>query len=566
MKYPNVADAFSYAEKVVRGEILVGKYVRLACQRHIDDLARVDDEDFPYYFDHKAAEKILTFVQMLPHVKGVWARQGKLITLELWQKFALACPFGWKKKKNGFRRFREVYDEIPRKNGKSILAAAVGLIGFTFDNEFGAEVYSGATTEKQAWEVFRPARLMVVRTPELQEAFGIEVCASNMHRLEDGSRFEPLIGNPGDGSSPSLALIDEYHEHDSSDLYETMVTGMDAREQPLTWIITTAGSNISGPCYEKRQQAIEMLEGVLPDDELFALIFTLDEGDDWTTETALRKANPNYGISIFEDGLLSKQRKAAQHASHQNAFKTKHLNIWTNAKSAYFNIEDWRKCEDKSLKIEDFYFHECLPSLDMASKLDLLAYVRCFPETINGKRHYYVVAPQFHMPEDTIINCPDRGMQQRYEKWVKLGVLDLFDGAENDFGEIADYVIEDSNQFAIREVPHDPWGAFEIAHKLAKAGLTPVMIKQTTENLSTAMKEMKAAMASGRLHHDGNILLTWMISNVVAKPDARDNVYPRKEKDSNKIDGAIALMMSILRSMIEPEPGYKSPYEDEAYI
>lgn len=566
MKTANVAEAFQYAESVIRGDIVACKYVRLACQRHINDLKKADDENFPYFFDHKAAEKKIQFVHKLPHVKGKWAFQRKLIILQPWQKLVIALIFGWKKKKNKLRRFREVYLEVPRKNGKSILAAAIGLIGFVFDNEFGAEVYAGATSEKQAWEVFRPARLMVSRTPELQSAFGIQVSASNMCCLGDGSRFEPIIGNPGDGSSPHLALIDEFHEHDSPDLYDTMSTGMDAREQPLIVAITTAGKDIEGPCYEKRRQMIDMLEGVMPDDELLGLIYTIDEDDDWTTESALRKANPNFGVSLYEDGLLSKQRKAVALAAQQNTFKTKHLNIWTNAREAYFNIEDWKKCTDTSLRLEDFYQHELIESLDMASKQDILARVRCFPKTINGKRHYFIVAPQFYIPENAIAYCEESGAQKRYEKWQAMGLLEVEDGAENDFGAVAQDVIDDMPYFALKEVPHDPWGAFEIAHVLSAEGLLPIKIDQNVRNLSPAMKEIKAAMAAGRLYHDGNPILTWMISNVVAKEDKNENVFPCKEKKSSKIDGAVGLIMCVNRAMLDPKPEYQSPYEDGVYL
>lgn len=213
----------------------------------------------------------------------------------------------------------------------------MALYGFTCDGEFGAEVYSGATTEKQAQEVFRPARLMCKRTPMLMEAFGIEANASNLNRPEDGARFEPLIGNPGDGSSPSLAVVDEYHEHQTDALYTTMLTGMGARRQPLMWAITTAGYNIEGPCYDKRREVVEMLSGTVPNDELFGIIYTIDEGDDWTKPEALVKANPNMGVSVYKDFLLSQQQRAINNARHAGTFKTKHLNIWVAARDAFYN-------------------------------------------------------------------------------------------------------------------------------------------------------------------------------------------------------------------------------------
>ncbi|EHP7038824.1 phage GP46 family protein [Escherichia coli] len=259
--YPNVNAANQYARDVVRGKIVACQFVIQACQRHLDDLMAEKSKSFRYRFDKDLAERAAKFIQLLPHTKGEWAFKRMPITLEPWQLFVICCAFGWVNKGSRLRRFREVYTEIPRKNGKSAISAGVALYCFACDNEFGAEVYSGATTEKQAWEVFRPARLMCKRTPMLTEAFGIEVNASNMNRPEDGARFEPLIGNPGDGSSPHCAVVDEYHEHATDALYTTMLTGMGARRQPLMWAITTAGYNIEGPCYDKRREVIEMLNG-----------------------------------------------------------------------------------------------------------------------------------------------------------------------------------------------------------------------------------------------------------------------------------------------------------------
>ncbi|MEI8438876.1 terminase large subunit [Escherichia coli] len=259
--YPNVNAANQYARDVVRGKIVACQFVIQACQRHLDDLMAEKSKSFRYRFDKDLAERAAKFIQLLPHTKGEWAFKRMPITLEPWQLFVICCAFGWVNKGTRLRRFREVYTEIPRKNGKSAISAGVALYCFACDNEFGAEVYSGATTEKQAWEVFRPARLMCKRTPMLTEAFGIEVNASNMNRPEDGARFEPLIGNPGDGSSPHCAVVDEYHEHATDALYTTMLTGMGARRQPLMWAITTAGYNIEGPCYDKRREVIEMLNG-----------------------------------------------------------------------------------------------------------------------------------------------------------------------------------------------------------------------------------------------------------------------------------------------------------------
>ena len=314
--HANVEKAMVWGRAVLRGKVPACRYIHQAVQRHFDDVANSRKRTFRFKFDPAKAEKKLKLIQLLPHTKGEWAFKRQLITLEPWQLFGLAVTFGWVKKKGGHRRFRESYWEVPRKNGKSVVAGGVGISMFVADGEFGAEVYAGATTEKQAWEVFRPAKLMITKSPMLIEAAGIEVNASNMNIPSDFSRFEPLIGNPGDGASPSCAIVDEYHEHPTSAQYDTMLTGMGARRQPLMFIITTAGADIEGPCYDKRRQVIEMLEGTVPDEELFGWIWTLDEGDDWTDPKMLAKANPNHGVSVFQDYLeASKHGQYARHAS-----------------------------------------------------------------------------------------------------------------------------------------------------------------------------------------------------------------------------------------------------------
>ena len=552
--YPNVNAANQYARDIVRGRTVACRYVVDACQRHLDDLAKEKTKKFRYRFDKDLAEKAAKFIQLLPHTKGEWAFKRMPITLEPWQLFIVCCAFGWVQKGTKLRRFREVYTEIPRKNGKSAISAGVALYCFTCDDEFGAEVYSGATTEKQAWEVFRPARLMCKRTPALCDAFGVEVNASNMNRPEDGARFEPLIGNPGDGSSPSCAVVDEYHEHDTDALYTTMLTGMGARRQPLMWAITTAGYNIEGPCYDKRREVIEMLNGTVPNDELFGVIYTVDEGDDWTDPVVLRKANPNMGISVYSDFLLSQQKRAMNNARQANVFKTKHLNIWVSARAAYFNLVSWRNCEDETLTIEQFEGQPCYLSFDLARKLDMNSMVRIFTRDIDGRRHYYCIAPKFWVPYDTVYSTDTDHQRtaERFQKWVNSGHLEVTEGAEIDYRVILEEAKAVNRQNPVEESAIDPHGATNLSHHLADEGLSPITIVQNYTNMSDPMKELEAAIEAGRFHHDGHPILTWCISNVVGKhlPGNDDVVRPIKEHSENKIDGATALIMDIGRAML----------------
>ncbi|MBD8790955.1 terminase large subunit [Pseudomonas syringae] len=563
--HANVDKAMAWARSVLKGRFPACLYIHQAIQRHFDDVAASRSKSFPYKFDPKKAEKKLRLMQLLPHTKGEWAFKRQLITLEPWQLFGLACTFGWVKKKGAYRRFRESYWEVPRKNGKSVIAAGVGISMFVADDEFGAEVYSGATTEKQAWEVFRPARLMVSRSPMLIEAAGIEVNASNLNIPSNGGRFEPLIGNPGDGASPSCAIIDEFHEHDTAAQYDTMLTGMGARRQPLMFIITTAGANIEGPCYDKRRQAIEMLAGTVPDDELFGYIWTLDEGDDWTDPKNLAKANPCIGVSVFQEYLESQLARAIRSARFTNTFKTKHLNLWVSAKAGFFNMQSWKACEDTTLTLDQFEGQEWIASFDLARKLDMNSRARLFWREIDGRNHYFCVAPAFWVPEDTAFNPDNQRMSERFQAWINSGHLRTTDGAEVDYREILEDTKEANRHAPIRECPIDPHGATGLSHNLDDEGFNPITITQNYTNMSDPMKELEAAIESGRFHHDGNPIMTWCIGNVIGKnlPGNDDVVRPIKQCDDNKIDGAVALIMAIGRILSgEPAPNIDSFLSD----
>ncbi|MBF4433207.1 terminase large subunit [Vibrio anguillarum] len=554
-KYPAVDQAEKFARSIIAGRIPACRYIKLACQRHFDDVKKSRKKEYPYKFDKAEAQRRIDFIEMLPHTKGEWAFKRQLLTLEPWQKFGMAMTFGWKRKSDGMRRFRESYWEVNRKNGKSAIAAGIGLSCFTQDREFGAEVYSGATTEKQAWEVFRPARLMVKRTPLLADAAGIEVNASNLNIPADGARFEPIIGNPGDGASPSCALIDEYHEHESDNLYATMLTGMGARKQPLMVIITTAGANIEGPCYDKRREVIEMLEGIVESDELFGWIWTIDEDDDWKNPEVLAKANPNIGVSVYREYLISQQQRAIKQPRFTNRFKTKHLGIWVTAKTGFYNMAQWEKLKDESLTLEQFEGQPCILSFDLARKLDMNSMSRIFWRDIDGKRHYYSVEPKFWVPEDTVFDNDNQKLAEKYQKWVNQGILYATDGAEVDYREILEEAKQANRINPVLSSPIDPFGATNLAHQLDDEGLEPVTITQNYTNMSDPMKEIEAAIASGRFHHDGNPIMTWCMSNVIGKflPGNDDVVRPIKQGNDNKIDGAVTLIMGVGRVMVPLE-------------
>lgn len=544
-KYPLMKQAEDYARAVVAGKILACRWIKLLCQKHLDDLERQSEDGYPYKFEPAKAEKVAKFLQLLPHTKGKWAGRRELIKLEPWQLFSVCVPFGWLRKKDGTRRYRTLLVFVPRKNGKSIIGGGLGVYMFTADGEFGAEVYSGATTERQAWEVFRPAKQMIERTPELREHFGVEVHASNMARLEDGSRFEPVIGKPGDGSSPSCAIVDEYHEHQDSTLFDTMETGMGAREQPVMLVITTAGSNIGGPCHQLVRDSERMLEGVIERPDLWPALFTIDPGDEWTSEEALRKANPNFGISISEDFLLARQRDAMQSATKQATFRTKHLNEWVGAKNAWLNMLRWKEAPPRK-SLAELEGRPCFIGLDLASKIDVAGNVLLFPP-VEGDPLWHVHG-RYYLPEARVIEELDSNTA-RYREFDALGLLTLTDGEVIEFEVIKEDLREFAGRFDVQAVAYDPWQATQLAQEMELEGLPMVEVRQTVQNISEPMKEVEALVLQRMLAHGDCPVLTWMASNVVAKLDVKDNIYPNKERPENKIDGVVGLIMALSRAI-----------------
>ncbi len=563
-KLSYAARANQYARSITIGKVDACLYVRQACQRHLDNLEASKAADYPYRFDKDAADKICQFAENMKHIKGrEWA--GKFIKLQPWQIFILAVPFGWLRKADGLRRFREIYDEIPRKNGKSTLGAIIGNYMAWADGETGSEVYSGASTEKQAWEVFGPARLMIKKNAEFRDHFGIYVGAKNLACFEDASKFEPVIGNPGDGASPHCAVIDEYHEHKTSGLFDTMLTGMGARSQPMLVTITTAGTDTSGPCYAKRDEAVKILSGAMENEELFTIIYTIDlpdanglGGDDWTLRSTWEKANPNCGVSVYPDFLESRRNEAIKIAGRQNILKCKHLNIWSAAGSAWINMVTWKQNTRPHIKMSDFEGEKCWLGLDFASKIDFTAMMFLFKW---GK--HFALFGKYYLPEDTI----NLSENDHYRRWRDEGFLIETPGARTDYRYLQDDLLEWDEKLKIQGIGYDPHEAEMLMQEIREhvnERYPVVEITQTPANLSAPMKEFEALYTNNELLHDGDPVLTWQASNVILKSTKTKKITPHKERDANKIDGIVAAIMAIkMATGVEEAP---SVYEERDMI
>lgn len=567
------AIAEQYARDVTKAKIPACKSIRLQCQRFLDELKLQRRRDFPFRFDAEKASRVCRFVERLPHTKGKWARAKQTIRLEPWQIWWRCCAFGWVRKTTGLRRFRVVFIVVPRKNGKSADAAATGLYMLCADREFGAEVYSGATNEKQAWEVFRPARLMALRTPALCSRFGVEVNARNLVRIDDESKFETITGDPGDGQSPSCSIHDEYHEHADDGQVDTMQTGMGARDQPLQLLITTAGDNLAGPCYARIQEEREKLAGIggaqLLQHETLFVEYTIDDDDDWKSDSALRKANPNFDVSVSGDFLRARQRDAIATPRKAGVFKTKHLNLWVAAKSAYFDIEAWRRCRDPDLpvraiewlQLERLKGRRCIAGLDLASKVDIAALDLLFPP-IGGKATVadpYLRTGFYFLPSETVQNVP------AYQAWDAQGLINVTDGNIIDYDEILEVLREIRGAFQLEQVAYDPHQATMMVTTMAKEGFPVIEYRPMVLNFSEPMKELDALSRAGTIAHGGCPVMEWEMNNVVAQTDAKDNVYPRKPRDEAKIDNPVALISALGVAMKGSEEMVSSPWDDPEF-
>jgi len=545
----HIADIWRYVEAVRSGERLACRWERLAVDRFVADIDRQDESDWPWVFDEGKAARVIQFAELFSHVKGPWARlRGRAgrITLEPWQKFFLANLFGWVSRETGLRRINEAYVAVPRKNAKSIMAAIIGLYMLGPEQEPGAEVYCGATSEKQALEVFKPAKLMAQRQPHYARKYGVERNAKSLAR-SDGSVFAPVIGKPGDGASPSCAILDERHEHPDDDLYDTMATGMGAREEPLLLTITTAGDNLEGPCHRQERECKRVLERLVSNERLFVLIYTVDEDIPWDTEAALIMANPNYGVSVSADYLKHRQQVAMNDPAKAGIFKTKHLNQWVGAMSAWMNMEWWNRQADPDLTRERCKGMRNVVTLDLSSKYDITARGEAFVGAgEDGLTHYYLFGT-YYVPKETADDT-DNPNHALYQDWINRGHLIATEGDIIDYQVIEDDTIDHCRAFDTETAGYDPWGATQLAQNLDAAQIEIVEIPQTVKQLSEPMKWLHACTKAGRVHHDGNPVLSWMMSNVVAREDRNENVFPNKENRHSKIDGAVAgiMCMSLL--------------------
>lgn len=530
-----LAIAKKYARDVSIGKILACKWVKLACKRQTEDLKKYARSGL-YEWSKEEAGRICRFIELLTHTKGELA--GQRVVLEPWQIFILTTVFGWRRRADGGRRFRRVYIEVPRGSGKSTLSSGVALYCLLADHEPGAEVYSFATTRDQAKIVFGDAKVMAEHNPALRERFGLQVLANALYVPSTNSTFQAKSaeGSTLDGLNTHLAVVDELHAHKTRAVYDVVETSLGKRRSSLLWCITTAGFDTSGICYEVRTMCTKVLEKTTDDETQFAIIYTIDEGDDWSSMESLEKANPNWGVSVRPEVITSLLQKAKALPSAVNNFKTKHLDVWCSASAAWMDMDAWNRGESAGLDLSDYEGRPCFIGLDIGAKSDITAKVRLFPDG-----NSFAVFAEYYLPEAAI----EKATNSQYSGWVAQELITATPGAMTNLAVVEDGIREDLSRFDVKAISYDPWNALALATSLSENGAPMVEYRNTVQMVSDPMKTLEALILDGRIRHTGDPVMRWMMSNVVAKLDAKDNIFPRKERYENKIDGVVALIYAI---------------------
>jgi len=538
---PTESAVTAYAEDVIAGRIVAGRLVRLACERHIRDLETGEARGL--YFDAEEAEHAIAFFGLLKHSKGEWA--GQPFILQPWQVFIVGCLFGWKRA-DGSRRFRTVYISVARKNGKSTLAAGIGLYMAFFDDEPGAEVYAAATKREQARIVWSEASRMVSKTPAMKKR--ITSFVGNLHVESTAQKFQPLGADADnmDGLNVHCAIIDELHAHKTRHMLDVLTTATGARRQPLIFVITTAGFDRNSVCWEQHDYSVKVLEGILPDDTFFCFVAGIDDGDDWRDEAVWPKANPNLNVSVKAEDLRTKCRRAQEVPGQQNAFRRLHLNEWTEQSERWLDMTTWDENGepfDPTLLAGE----ACYAGLDLSSTKDLTALALWFLE-----QHKALMA--FWVPEEGVRQRADRD-RVPYDVWVREGYIEATPGNVVDYDIIRARVNELKQLYNIREIAIDRWNSTQLQTQLMGDGFTVVPFGQGFASMTAPTKEIERLVLERKLGHGGNPVMRWMASNVVAEQDAAGNLKISKAKSTEKVDGMTALAMAIGRAMVqEAEP------------
>lgn len=497
------------------------------------------------YYDKSAADRAVAFIEALCHTKGTWA--GKPFELIDWQEQIVRDIFGTLKP-NGYRQFNTAYVEIPKKMGKSELAAAIALLLTCGDFEERAEVYGCAADRNQASIVFNVAADMVRMCPALDKRVKILDATKRLIYQKTNSIYQVLSADVGNkhGFNTHGVVFDELHTQPNRKLFDVMTKGSgDARMQPLYFLITTAGDNQNSICWEVHQKALDILDGRKTDPTFYPVIYGAAQEDDWTDPKVWKKANPSLGITVSMDKVKAAFESARQNPAEENSFRQLRLNQWVKQTVRWMPMDKWDACAFE-VDPEALRGRVCYGGLDLSSSTDITAFVLVFPPLDENDK--YIILPFFWIPEDNI-DLRVRRDHVNYDLWQKQGFLKTTEGNVVHYGFIESFIEELGTRYNIREIAFDRWGAVQMVQNLEGMGFTVVPFGQGFKDMSPPTKELMKLTLEQKLAHGGHPVLRWMMDNIYIRTDPAGNIKADKEKSTEKIDGAVATIMALDRAI-----------------
>ena len=557
---------FKYAAAVRNGEIITGKRVQQSIERFYSWIAAAEKDGF--YLDHNKGMAIINFFEtFLVHTKGKMA--GQPFILSPFQQFTLYNVFGWMQNtpQGQIRRINNVYEKIGKKNGKTAVMAGVGLYCMSFDFEYGAEIYVGATKEEQAKLCFHQAVEFIDRSPMLKK-IGFYNLQKEIKFKKFGSSLKPLGGDSKtqDGINAHIAIIDEYHAHRDDSVKENLESSMAARVQPIVYTITTAGVNVSGVCKKFEESCENILDGTSVDNHFFIMIHDLDADDDWENQNNWLKANPNLGVSVGKSFLIKEYNKAKNQPSKIPNFKTKHLNMWVDAPEIWIPSEIWKQNTVAPADYQIFFEQKaqqygCYAGLDLSSTTDLSALIYV-TEPDQDKNRY--IMPYFFCPNDTIER---RSKEDRvpYRYWRDANFLTATPGNVIDYAEIKKTIQQNQHIYNVINIEIDKWNAAGLVNELMEVDIDVSYFSQAIGVISYPTKQFESMVYSGVLKHNGTPVLNWMLSGCAIYTDANENIKVHKGRSQmgvKRVDGIIATIMALGGSLSVDAENNESVYNN----
>jgi phage terminase large subunit-like protein len=500
----------------------------------------LNNEDLEYYFDHKEADKYINFIEKLSLTESKWA--GKPFILELWQAFIIANIFGWKKKGSNLRRYDEVTIHVPKKNGKTALAAAIAIAyAFLEKNDYAGQIYMAATNREQANICFKAVKRTIQLTEGLEDYFRVMQYAVISKRND--TNIKALSGDAPsvEGFGSSLVIFDEYHLQKTDELKENLITGQAARDGALFISISTAGTDKNAPYFRHIQACKNVLNGISKIDSHLTVIYEADSKD-WRDNEVWQQANPNYGVSVNADKLEKEFLEADEHASKQPSFITKHLNIWADSSSTWIDSDKWKSC-GQNLTLSDYYGREAYIGIDLGSTGDFSALVIFIPDADK-----YLMFSKFWIPKE-MAKKRTKADQINFTEWARQGHIQLTEGDATDYNEISNYIINLCSNFKYKPIAYDKHMASMMMIKLHNENSIQVeSYSQAITSVSSPTKQLYEWITTNNLIQDNNPVMAWMISNIeVYNDDANGNYKIHKGKSKNKVDGPCAAVNAIGR-------------------